>query len=109
MRVLNSRTDDRGFDIEVPLADVDTSDFLQIVAALNQTDEEITVTVNGSAGGSATASANGTIGRGGNRFAVGIDRTEVRSSLSQPSMYSASRRPDAAPRVMGETSFVKTA
>ena len=31
VRVLNSRLNERGFDIEVPLDDIDTSDFLQIV------------------------------------------------------------------------------
>ena len=61
---------ERGFDIEVPLADVDTSDFVQIETALNQADGEITVTVNGSAGGTATSVEQGTIGRGGNRASL---------------------------------------
>lgn len=70
VRVLNSGGNERGFDIEVPLADVDTSDFVQIVTALNQADGEITVTVNGSAGGTATTVEQGTIGRGGNRASL---------------------------------------
>ncbi len=70
VRLLNSRSNERGFDIQVPLAEIDTSDFLQIVAALNASDGEITVTVNGSAGGTASASSEGTIGRGGNRASL---------------------------------------
>ena len=70
VRVLNSRLNERGFDIEVPLADIDTSDFLQIVTALNTSDGEITVTVNGSAGGTASESAAGDVGRGGNRASL---------------------------------------
>lgn len=70
VRLLNSIGNERGFDIEVPLDDVDTSDFVQIVAALNASAEEITLTVNGSAGGTASASQSGIIGRGGNRASL---------------------------------------
>ena len=70
IRLLNSRTNERGFDIEVPLGDIDTSDFLQIVASLDQSEQEITLTVNGSAGGTVSASAEGVVGRGGNRASL---------------------------------------
>ncbi|MFC1758641.1 LamG-like jellyroll fold domain-containing protein [Planctomycetota bacterium] len=70
IRLLNSTGNERGFDIDVPLAGVDTTDFVQIVAALNAEDGEITLTVNGSAGGSASASDLGDIGRGGNRASL---------------------------------------
>lgn len=70
LRLLNSSLNERGFDMEVSLDGVDTSDFLQIVATLNQTDGEISVTVNGSAGGTASASDEGIVGRGGNRASL---------------------------------------
>ncbi|MCA9215195.1 MAG: hypothetical protein KDB27_19140 [Planctomycetales bacterium] len=70
VRLLNSTGNERSFDIEVPLADIDTSDFVQIVASLNAVEETITVSVNGSAGGSASASADGIVGRGGNRASL---------------------------------------
>ena len=70
VRLLNSTGNERGFDIEVPLADVDTSDFVQIVASLNSAEELITVSVNGSAGGSESANAEGIVGRGGNRASL---------------------------------------
>lgn len=70
VRLLNSRLNERGFDMEVPLDGVDTSDFLQIVAALSASDEEITLSVNGSAGGTASVTESGIIGRGGNRASL---------------------------------------
>lgn len=71
VRLLNSSGNVRGYDIELSLNGVDSSDFVQIVAALNAVDEEITLTVNGSAGGSASTSDSGVIvGRGGNRASL---------------------------------------
>ena len=48
-------------------------------------------------------------GRGGRRLAPGISSCRLSRLLSLPSMKSARSRPAAAPRVIGETSFVKTA
>ena len=71
VRLLNSSGNARGFDMTVPLeGSIDESDFIQIVAALNPDESMIDLYVNGSAGGSETASANGTVGRGGNRASL---------------------------------------
>jgi hypothetical protein len=70
VRLLNSTGNGRQFDMTVPLSEIDTSDFVQIVAALNDTDAEITLSVNGAAGGSASDTEVGDVGRGGNRASL---------------------------------------
>ncbi|MCA9195966.1 MAG: hypothetical protein KDA87_00450 [Planctomycetales bacterium] len=70
IRLLNSTGDERMFDMEVSLDGVDTTDFMQIVAALNSEEDEITLTVNGAAGGSVSTSETGPVGRGGNRASL---------------------------------------
>ena len=70
VRLLNSTGNGRQFDMTVPLSEIDTSDFVQIVAALNDADSEITVFVNGAAGGSASDTEVGDVGRGGNRASL---------------------------------------
>ena len=71
VRLLNSSGNARGFDVAVPLAgSIDASDFIQIVAALNPDESTIDLYVNGSAGGNELSSANGTVGRGGNRASL---------------------------------------
>lgn len=70
VRLINSQGNARTHDVSVPLDGVDTSDFVQIVAALNPADGEIDLFVNGSAGGSESASSEGVVGRGGNRASL---------------------------------------
>ncbi len=71
VRLLNSSGNVRGFDMAIPLeGNIDESDFIQIVAALNPDESIIDLYVNGSAGGSDMASANGIVGRGGNRASL---------------------------------------
>ena len=66
VRVLNSQGNARTFDISVPLDAINTSDFIQVVVSNDATNGAITVFVRGSAGGNASATAEGTVGRGGN-------------------------------------------
>jgi hypothetical protein len=70
VRLLNSTGNARGFDMTVPLDDLNVSDFVQIVASLDSTNGEINLYVNGSAGGSEATVAAGTVGRGGNRASL---------------------------------------
>jgi hypothetical protein len=70
VRLLNSASNARGFDMTVPWDEIDVSDYIQIVAALDPDDNEIDLYVNGSAGGSGVTSASGTVGRGGNRASL---------------------------------------
>ena len=66
VRFLNSNQDVRHFDMTVSLAGVDTSDFIQCVAALDAASGSVDLFVRGAAGGAVTTSALGTVGRGNN-------------------------------------------
>ena len=70
VRLLNSSGNSRTADLTVPLDLIDTSDFVQIAAVLDSTAGQFRLHVRGSAGGTAMASANGTVGRGGNRASL---------------------------------------
>ena len=84
VRLLNSTGNERLLDVAVPLTDIDTSDFVQIVAALNDADGEITLSVNGSAGGSASETEVGVVGRGGNRASVFTWGSGLNNNLGNP-------------------------
>ena len=84
VRLLNSTGNERLFDVTVPLTDIDTSDFVQIVAALNDEDGEITLAVNGSAGGSASKTEIGDVGRGGNRASLFTWGSGLNANLGNP-------------------------
>ena len=70
VRLLNSSGNTRTMDISVPLESIDTSDFVQVTAVLDSANGNIDLVVRGSAGGIASNSAAGTVGRGGNRASL---------------------------------------
>ena len=87
VRFLNSQGNARTHDLSIALDDVDASDFVQIVAALNPADGEVDLFVNGAAGGSASASSQGVVGRGGNRaslFTWGSGLANVGNPADEP-------------------------
>ncbi len=70
IRFLNSRTNIRNFDLTVPLGGIDTSDFLHIVASLDEQNGHIDLHVRGAAGDAVRVDGNGPVGRGGNRASL---------------------------------------
>lgn len=87
VRLINSQGNARTYDLSVALDGIDTSDFVQIVAALNPADGEVDLFVNGAAGGSATTSGQGVVGRGGNRatlFSWGSGVANIGNPLDEP-------------------------
>ena len=61
VRFINSVSVSRSIDFTVPLSNIDVSDFIQIVAVLDESAGEVTLYVNGSAGGSVSGSSNGEV------------------------------------------------
>ncbi len=84
VRLLNSTGNERLFDVTASLTDIDTSDFVQIIAALNNDDGEITLSVNGAAGGSTSTNEIGVVGRGGNRASVFTWGSGLNNNLGNP-------------------------
>ena len=87
VRYINSQGNARTHDLSLALDGIDTSDFVQIVAALNPSDGEVTLFVNGAAGGSASMSSQGIVGRGGNRatlFSWGSGAANIGNPLDEP-------------------------
>jgi len=70
IRFLNSRLNTRNSDLSVPIDDVDTSDFIHVVASLDQTARRIDLYVRGASGERLTAGSDGPVGRGGNRASL---------------------------------------
>jgi hypothetical protein len=62
VRFLNSQNGERTHDVQVPLSGIELSDFIHIVATLDQGSGDLDLFVRGSAGGSGSASANGALG-----------------------------------------------
>ena len=57
-----SQDGERTHVVSVPLTEIDLSDFVHIVATLDQSSGELAVYVRGAAGGAASATANGSVG-----------------------------------------------
>ncbi|MEM7233583.1 MAG: FN3 associated domain-containing protein, partial [Planctomycetota bacterium] len=70
IRFLNSRLNTRNFDLSVSLAELDLSDFLHLVASLEETNGRIVIYVTDSSGNQVTTQALGPVGRGGNRASL---------------------------------------
>ena len=62
VRFLNSQGGERTHDVSVSLAEIDLSEFIHIVATLDQGSGDVALYVKGSAGGAASAEGNGQLG-----------------------------------------------
>jgi hypothetical protein len=62
VQFLNSQDGERTHDVQVPLSGIELSDFIYIVATLDQSSGDLNLYVRGSAGGSGSSSANGVLG-----------------------------------------------
>lgn len=62
VQFLNSQNGERTHDVQVPLSGIELSDFIHIVATLDQGSGDLNLYVRGSGGGSGSSSANGTLG-----------------------------------------------
>ena len=70
VRLLNSQSDVRNFDLSVSLDGIDLGDFLHVVASLDQARGHIDLHVRGAGGGEVATGADGPVGRGGNRASL---------------------------------------
>jgi hypothetical protein len=62
IQFLNSQNGERTHELEVPLGDISLTDFIQIVATMNQSSGDVQLFVQSSSGGSGMAMANGELG-----------------------------------------------
>ena len=62
VRFLNSQDGTRTHDFEVSLENIDVVDFIQIVAVLDEANEQVALYVNGSAGGRIAGNSEGSLG-----------------------------------------------
>ena len=62
VQFFNSQAGERTHVVKVPLSEIDLSDFIHIVATLDQASGDVALYVRGSAGGAASSSENGSLG-----------------------------------------------
>lgn len=62
VQFLNSQNGERTHNVQVPLSGIELSDFIHIVATLDQGSGDLNLYVRGSAGGAGSSSANGALG-----------------------------------------------
>ncbi|MCB1125755.1 MAG: hypothetical protein KDM81_04615, partial [Verrucomicrobiae bacterium] len=105
VRFLDSSGGVQTHDLSVPLADIATGDFIQIVAVMDDAAGRVTLYVNGSAGGQASASSDGMLGTPNGRSTV-FSWSSFAAGIAGALGGSAGVAPDGTTQFRGEIALI---
>lgn len=105
VRFLDSAAGLQTHDLSVPLDEIDTSEFVQIVAVMDSGANRVTVYVNGSAGGQASATSDGALGTPNGRSTV-FSWSSFAAGIADSLGGSAGVAPDGTTQFRGELALI---
>lgn len=105
VRFLDSSADVQTHDLVVPLAGISTGDFIQIVAVMDDAIGRVTLYVNGSAGGQASAVSDGPLGTPNGRSTV-FSWSSFAAGIAGALGGSAGVEPDGTTQFRGEIALI---
>lgn len=105
VRFLDSSGNAQTHDLSVPLSGIDTSDFVQIVAVMDDAASRVTLYVHGSAGGQASAFSDGPLGTPNGRSTL-FSWSSFAAGIADSLGGSAGVAPDGTTQFRGELALV---